>query len=86
MGASKRRQVDTLSYIHCVIKQKDLCAVCGRMNVRNRPLNAAFDMKRNFLGALVCNFCLRGLYGFQYNPELLQKAIDFMEKYGRQSV
>jgi hypothetical protein len=51
-------------------------------NIRNRPLNAAFHPEtREFMDALVCNLCYRGLYGFQYNPDLLLEAVFFLDKY-----
>ena len=70
------------SYKKLLDKQSGGCAICGR---ERRPDERRFpvdhDHKTNVIRGIVCVTCNVGLGGFQDNPQLLSKAIDYLAEY-----
>jgi DNA-directed RNA polymerase subunit RPC12/RpoP len=52
------------------------CQVCGQEEL----LVVDHDHKNEKYRGLLCNHCNRGLGHFRDNPEILQKAIDYLNK------
>ena len=79
MGASKRRQVSLDFYKEAFNNQNGLCIIC---NEWNGGLNPAYSIDtEDYMGFLVCNFCYRGLYGFRYRADLLEKAAKVIDEH-----
>lgn len=61
-------------------EQNGLCAICERPP-KNRLLDVDHDHKTGKLRGLLCMNCNNGLGRFGDNPELLEKAAAYLQKY-----
>jgi len=65
-------------------KQKGCCAICGvdyTASTRNLDVDHCHDT--NIVRGLLCNNCNRGLGHFQDDPEILQKAVLYLDITGK---
>lgn len=64
-------------------RQNDCCSICGRPaeNNRYKRLNIDHCHETNKVRALLCDLCNKGLGMFHDNPELLQKASEYLIKW-----
>ncbi len=64
------------------IKQNNKCAICGLQD----KLYVDHDHKTGKIRELLCNCCNNGLGRFYDNVEVLQKAIDYLNKHKMEEV
>lgn len=71
-------------YDALVEKQDGACAICRRVPPTDgrRQLHVDHDHQTGVVRALLCLGCNRGLGGFRDNPDLIAKAISYIEKWG----
>lgn len=67
--------------------QKGLCALCGQPETKsnqhgNCGLSIDHDHETGEVRALLCNRCNVGLGWFAEDTKILQKAIDYLRRYG----
>jgi hypothetical protein len=68
-------------YAEMFKSQKGGCAICGLVNLDGRRLYVDHDHKTEQVRALLCHFC-NGLLGHaKENTQILQKAIDYLERF-----
>lgn len=68
-------------------KQQGLCAICGNSEIWIEPrtkklalLAVDHDHKTNKIRGLLCRRCNSSLGGFRDNPEILKKAIEYLNR------
>lgn len=84
--ALKRRYgISELEYLDLVQKQNNLCAICGCLETSldkrlQLPKALAVDHchQTGKIRGLLCSFCNTGLGQFKDNPDLLKKAIEYL--------
>jgi hypothetical protein len=67
-------------------RQEGVCALCGRAETstyRSEPRRLAVDHCHDTgkVRALLCSNCNTGLGSFMHDPELLQRAISYLDRY-----
>lgn len=70
-------------YDAMVEEQNGACAICRTVPPASgrRQLHVDHDHKSGAVRALLCHGCNRGLGGFRDDPELIAKAIAYIEKW-----
>jgi len=67
-----------------VEEQKNCCFICGvEGGYNNKPLYVDHDHETGQVRKLLCQHCNSGLGMFKDNPELLEKAAEYLRKHGR---
>jgi hypothetical protein len=66
-------------YLELFDLQSGVCAICKRPNILNKRL--AVDHKENLIRGLLCDFCNKGLGLFRDDPKILQKAIEYLNRW-----
>lgn len=66
-------------------EQNNLCILCGKAprgrSIKTQRLYVDHNHKTGKRRGLICNHCNRGLGAFMDEPELLQKAIEYLKRY-----
>jgi hypothetical protein len=62
-------------------KHKNLCFICNRPDQTGIALAVDHNHSNGKLRGLLCGHCNTGLGLFKDNPNLLQKAIDYLHQY-----
>lgn len=65
-------------YYHLLEKQKGLCAICKRENVGKKRLAVDHDHETGKVRGLLCNLCNTALGAFDDNPEMLARALEYL--------
>jgi hypothetical protein len=69
-------------YQEMLTQQSSGCSICNRTIMETgKPLGIDHNHKTNIVRDLLCNKCNRGLGFFNDNPELLTKAIKYLNKH-----
>lgn len=72
--------ISLAEYQRLLAAQKGLCQICGQPNNRvERTLAVDHNHITGKLRGLLCDRCNLGLGHFNYNKELLKKAVDYLE-------
>jgi hypothetical protein len=66
-----------------LVKQNNLCAICQK-HIEGKVLCVDHDHTTGKVRGLLCGNCNVGLGNFKDNTEVLQAAIAYLQKYGRQ--
>lgn len=72
-------------YQEMVLRQKGLCAICGRMPVgkhNQAVLHVDHDHETGRVRGLLCSHCNRGLGFFRESADLLRAAVDYLADEG----
>jgi hypothetical protein len=78
----KRTYNITIKQYHQIYKdQNGYCAICGNTKGNNKVFHVDHDHLTGKVRGLLCNKCNKSLGGFQDSPEILQKAIDYLNKH-----
>ena len=70
--------IDWTIYETMFEEQEGLCAICRKDSADGRMLAVDHDHKTGKVRALLCGSCNRGLGLFQDDPDLLQKAKEYV--------
>ena len=63
-------------------QQKGCCAICGvHQSELNRVLNVDHDHETGEIRDLLCTKCNAGLGQYDDNPELVEKALEYIKRY-----
>lgn len=62
-------------------EQNGVCAICGGLCKSGKRLAVDHDHKTGQIRELLCGNCNGGLGKFQDNPELLEKAAEYIRKH-----
>ena len=84
-GHLKRNfNLTTEDYNNLLKKQNNVCAICKKeeVSLRNSFLSVDHCHKTNKIRGLLCVKCNSGIEAFKDNPELIKKAIEYLEKNG----
>jgi len=60
--------------------QGGVCAICGGINDNDDALSVDHDHETGRIRGLLCSKCNKGLGSFNDDPELLRKAIAYLER------
>ncbi len=69
-------------------QQGGVCAICNQPETAIKPNGTIRHLAvdhchdRNMIRGLLCTRCNLGLGGFKDNPEILKKAVDYLQKHG----
>ncbi len=66
-------------YDALVVKQNNLCAICGNVEVSKNRLSVDHNHKTLIVRGLLCTRCNKGLGLFADSQELLNKAINYLK-------
>jgi hypothetical protein len=78
-GIAKRYNLTLEQYADLKNEYNNKCAICGK-TCKNKRLCVDHDHKTGKIRGMLCHLCNRGLGHFQDNPELLDKAINYLKK------
>ena len=84
--ANNLKQMYGLSVEEWTIKalsQQYKCAICNNECVTGKRLAVDHDHETGQIRDLLCGNCNQGLGKFQDNPQLLNKAAEYLRKHGR---
>lgn len=72
-------------YDEMFVAQSGTCAICGQSETSKRikHLHVDHSHSKNKVRGLLCHACNMALGGFKENPELLKKAVAYLEKYNQ---
>ncbi len=77
----KRYGINRAVYLEMLAAQNGVCAICLRPpRGKRKSLGVDHDHSTGEIRALLCSNCNFGIGMFEDNPELLQKAIDYLKK------
>jgi hypothetical protein len=63
--------------------QDNKCAICSKECITGKRLCVDHDHETGQIRDLLCTNCNQGLGKFQDDPQLLEKAADYLRKHGR---
>lgn len=66
-------------------KQGNVCAICGSLCKSGKQLAVDHNHNNGAIRDLLCGNCNGGLGKFQDNPELLEKAAEYLRKHNGES-
>lgn len=69
-------------YDRMMTEQEGICAICRT----RRPTDVDHDHDTGEVRGLLCKHCNRGLGGFQDDPDVLQRAINYLTKSNNQVI
>ena len=75
----KKFKLDKTAYLQMIDQQEEKCKICGKEQSSKR-LAVDHCHTSGRIRGLLCNNCNSGLGMFNDNPELLQKAIDYLNQ------
>ena len=70
---------DVARYQAMVLQQRGVCAICGAPPQRRR-LDVDHDHKTKVVRGLLCEQCNRGIGKLQDSPEIIGRAIRYLER------
>ncbi len=74
----KRYGITMDQYNTLLYQQDGVCAICGRPCRINKNLSVDHDHRTNEVRGLLCDDCNNGLERFKDDPDLLRKAIEYL--------
>lgn len=80
-NASLKRQfgISQKDYLNMLQQQNNQCAICKKPK-SNKNLDVDHCHKTKIVRGLLCRLCNVGLGSFRDNPELLEKAADYLRR------
>jgi len=64
--------------------QNGVCKICGKVDSRGWRLSQDHDHQTGQVRDLLCILCNMALGGFQDSPELLRKALQYLQDWGKE--
>jgi hypothetical protein len=77
---ARRYKLNIDEYRNLFEKQNNLCAICNLPNIKNKRLCVDHCHKTGRVRGLLCHWCNTALGYLHDNPELLKKALDYLQK------
>ena len=83
LSASRKSKygIDSIEYNQLAESQNNVCAICGNPPKYNKTLDIDHDHATNKTRALLCRHCNMGLGHFNDQPELLEKAAQYLRRF-----
>ena len=81
----QKYNLTTEDYANMLARQKGGCAICSKANTNNRNLHVDHCHETGHVRALLCNKCNSGLGMFRDNPEILEKAAQYLKIHAKRA-
>lgn len=66
-----------------ILEQDELCAICNKKCSQGKRLSLDHDHDTGQIRGLLCASCNLALGGFNDSPDILKKALKYLEKWGK---
>lgn len=67
------------------LKARPACEICGNVNIKDKALCIDHNHKTGQVRGVLCDSCNTGIGKLRDDATLLQKAIDYLNKYAKQN-